>query len=114
MYSVRQGDILLIKVSEIPIDAIKQKKKNLTILAYGEKTGHMHAIKSDGVVEYKKGQDRFFKVGKAVILSHGLKKEIEEKIKVNKDHDIIEIPKGEYKIIYQREYTPEKIRRIAD
>lgn len=110
----RQGDVLLIPVDKIPSDAIKQKNQELTILAYGEKTGHMHGIKSKEVQEFKQGEDRYFQIGKTVILSHGLKKEIEEKIKTEKDHEAIKIPAGKYRLVHQREYTPEKIRRVVD
>ena len=47
----RQGDVLL-----IPTDAIPEKAKRVTrdagriVLAYGEVTGHAHAIASRGVV----------------------------------------------------------------
>ena len=110
----RQGDVLLIPVDEVPIDAIKQKKQKLTVLAYGEKTGHMHAINAGCVQEYRLGEKKFFEISGKVILSHGLKKEIEDKIKVGKDHDAIQIPPGNYKVIIQREYTPERIRRVID
>ena len=71
----RQGDVLLVKIDKIPKGAIEQEKQKLTILAYGEKTGHMHAINSDKIVEYKKEKDRYFEIAGQVILSHGLKKE---------------------------------------
>lgn len=110
----RQGDILLVKINNIPKDAIKQKKQDLIILAFGEKTGHCHAVKSNAVQEFKQKEDRFFKIGKTVILSHGLLEEIKKKEKVSKDHNIIEIPPGLYRLIHQREYSPEKTRRVSD
>ena len=114
MKMYRQGDVLLLKVDEIPEKAIKGEKEDLAILAYGEKTGHMHAIKSKDVDRYIENNNIYIEICNTVILSHGLKKEIESKVEVGRDHAPVKIPPGNYKIIIQREYTPEKIRRVVD
>lgn len=41
---VRQGDVLLIKVTELPAEAKDITPEGDVILAYGEQTGHCHRI----------------------------------------------------------------------
>jgi hypothetical protein len=42
----RQGDVLLIKIDGIPKQASAEKNPDRIVLAYGEVTGHAHAISS--------------------------------------------------------------------
>ena len=45
---IRQGDVSLIQVSAIPSNAVEIKtEQNRVVLAYGEVTGHAHAIYED-------------------------------------------------------------------
>ena len=109
----RQGDVMLITINEIPKDARKSNDKQI-ILAYGEITGHAHVMlteKGNDVVAYKNGEDLYLSVFANALLKHG---EL-EKIKTSKgDHDRIQILPGNYQVIRQREYTPERIRRVED
>jgi len=102
----RQGDVLL-----IPVDALPEKLEQVAredgqvILARGEATGHGHAIKDDRAALFRdpKLAAMFMHVsGDApVLLEHG-------------EHDTIAIPAGNYRVVRQREYAPEEIRRVAD
>lgn len=86
----RQGDLLIIKVKEIPDDAVKVKSR---VLAEGEATGHMHELDLGEV--YEKDGVLYFKVpeGETATLNH-------------QEHGAMTFETGEYKVIRQREYAP--------
>lgn len=88
--TVRQGDLLIIKVKEIPQGAIKRENM---VLAEGEATGHMHELDSGEV--YEKNGILYFKVseGNIAILNHP-------------EHKAITFEPGDYKVVRQREYVP--------
>ena len=102
----RQGDVLIIPVDTIP-DSVKRvnREGGRVILAHGEVTGHAHAIKDRRATLFRdpKLNEVFLGVtGSApVALGHD-------------EHDTIAIPPGSYRIIRQREYSPEAIRNVAD
>jgi len=100
----RQGDVLLMKIEEIPAGADKVKRENLEIiLAHGEATNHTHAIASMDATLFmtKDSLERFLRVDKTVRLRH-------------QEHDTIIIEPGDWKVIQQKEYHPEEIRNVAD
>lgn len=99
---IRQGDVLLIPVGEIPKEAKKQKRDNgRVILAYGEVTGHAHAITKPNVTKLAVGIAGYLNAPTGCVLEH-------------EEHSAITIEPGAYKIVHQREYHPEAIRRVAD
>lgn len=105
-WMVRQGDVLIERVGEIPDRAVKAKRdKNRIVLAYGESTGHSHAIAERGadLFEVEGLDDRFLKV----LAEGGVDL-------VHEEHDVIAIPKGSYIVRQQRQYFPDAIRRVAD
>lgn len=97
--TIRQGDILLRQV-----DRIKGKKigTGRRILAYGEKTGHNHTMIGD-VNYYDNGNGSVLcQVFGQAELTH-------------QEHHNIQIPKGDYIVIRQREFDlVEGIRRVQD
>ncbi|OGW69649.1 MAG: hypothetical protein A2036_01710 [Omnitrophica bacterium GWA2_50_21] len=97
----RQGDLLIVKVKDIPKKAVK---KTNGILAEGEVTGHMHELDSGEV--YAVGETLYFRVS-----------ESEQTVLNHPDHGSITFEPGEYKVIRQREYEPDswkKSRRVSD
>jgi len=72
------------------------RDKGRVILAYGEVTGHAHAI-MDKTTEFFQCDD-----GRKILLV----KDDETKLS-HEEHGTITIPKGEYEIVQQREYDPE-------
>lgn len=96
----RQGDVLLIETGEIPAEAADVTPEDRIVLAYGEVTGHAHAIHS-GAKLLSFSAERFLQVAAECLLQH-------------EEHSTIEIPAGNYKVIQQREYSPEAIRNVAD
>lgn len=101
----RQGDILVKPVNRIP-DGLKAVPldNGRVILAYGEVTGHAHAVIGD--VEFLAAdledlEQRFLRV------------ENEAQI-VHEEHAPITLPPGDYEVKRQREYSPEELRTVTD
>lgn len=103
----RQGDVLLQQIDAIPNDAAPCAIKGDVILAYGEVTGHAHRLAPEQVKPYAKGgawsadAERFIAVAEATALTH-------------EEHSAIVLLPGNYRVVQQREYSPEEIRRVAD
>lgn len=101
-YQIRQGDVL-VESATIP-EGVKpmERDKGRIVLAYGEVTGHAHAILSNAVEMLRaENGDRYLRVTEIAQLVH-------------EEHSTLEIPVGEYRVVQQREYTPEAIRNVAD
>lgn len=104
----RQGDVLLELVDvQLPCDAQRVKRdRGRVVLAYGEVTGHAHAITDAGAELFQRlvedgMEERFLRVESEVALEH-------------EEHGTITIPPGLYRQVPQNEYTPAEIRRVAD
>lgn len=104
---VRQGDVLLTPIDEVP-DGAKPVRRDAgrVVLAYGEVTGHAHAIASARARLLEAGGERYLDVADAVTLSH-------------EEHDAIQLAPGAYRVVIQREYVPAEIvsagyRRVVD
>jgi hypothetical protein len=102
----RQGDVLIVATDSIPksVEPVVRDKDRV-VLAYGEVTGHAHAIldKRASLFRDPKLAKIFMLVGGdgPVALTH-------------EEHSTVNIPPGKYEIRHQREYSPEAIRRVAD
>jgi hypothetical protein len=134
MKVLRQGDVLMVRVARLPKNVQEVPIDNgRVILAYGEVTGHAHAIVVDRVAPVAKlwsaNAERFlqvmensvvtkdvvsvvvgldgtpFKIGEEIFYGVALKHE---------EHTAQVIPPGIYHIAIQTEYTPEALRNVAD
>lgn len=95
----RHGDVLLKSIDSIPVGV--NKLKHLT-LAEGEVTGHSHQITEGEAELYEKDGILFLSVkSETASLTH-------------EEHKKIVLPKGDFEITIQKEYTPEGWRRVAD
>lgn len=107
---IRQGDILLVSISEAEMERTQPQKRDSQyriVLATGESTGHAHVIDSPHAALYgDKLEERFLEIVKDVELVHTSG--------AVPDHDTLTIPEGFYRVVRQREYTPEAIRVVAD
>ena len=103
MIQVRQGDVYLRQVKEIPADAQPTKQQDRIVLALGEVTGHAHAIHDleNTEVFVKADGTMYLSVKESVNLQH-------------EEHGTITLPPGNYERVIQREYSPEAIRNVAD
>ncbi len=103
----RQGDVGIVRIDQLPAGATDVTPEDRIVLAYGEVTGHAHAIAPGEAREYSMAQAgtavrRFLTVvGNAATVRH-------------EEHAPIPLPPGVYEIVQQREYTPEAIRNVAD
>lgn len=103
----RQGDVLMIAIPAIPGDATPCTIDGDVILAYGEVTGHAHRFAPDLVKAFAKGgvwspgAERYIRALEGATLRH-------------EEHASIVLPPGNYRVVQQREYTPQEIRNVAD
>ena len=103
----RQGDIAIIPIERKCRPAPKTRVQpdcGRIVLAYGEVTGHAHALPAGDVELYETANavDRILRVRSHVTtLTH-------------EEHAPIELPQGDYIVRRQREYEPEAIRLVAD
>lgn len=124
--TIRQGDVLLQPVASLPVGCTEvPHDKGRIVLAYGEVTGHAHAIAdhrvesdsrpaqraeeiADAAISRAKARllvapsgERFLEVIDTVHLTH-------------EEHTAHTILPGVYKLPQQVEYTPAELRRVAD
>jgi len=109
---IRQGDVLLVQVDELPEGLTKVKRHGgRIVLAEGETTGHAHAIADRGADLYElvtpgdvaEMRERFLRV------------EAEAGVELAHDeHTTLSVPPGNYRAVRQREYAPDEIRQVAD
>jgi hypothetical protein len=97
----RQGDVFLVKVDQLPPEAVKQESDGRVVLAYGEVTGHAHAISAACATLYEHGQETILEVFEPTKLEH-------------EEHSAIALEPGYYRVVRQQEYSPGTIRRVAD
>jgi len=102
----RQGDVLIVPIERMPCGLQRLACANdCVVLAYGEATGHAHAITAAGVALFRdpEREAMFMQVAGAspAALEHP-------------EHGTIHIPPGDYRIIRQREYFPDANRIVED
>jgi hypothetical protein len=99
----RQGDVLIQRIQQsIPKEAeLIPNDNERVILAYGEVTGHAHALPAQKSSLYMWKGDRLLEIKEATSLTH-------------EEHAPIALQPGVYKVIQQKEYTPQGLRNVAD
>jgi hypothetical protein len=96
----RHGDVFIQASAEIPSEATRLPH---LILAKGELTGHAHRIEeSDAAQLFRHGEKLFLRVtGDRATVTH-------------QEHAAITLKPGVYRVWIQREYSPERIRKVVD
>jgi hypothetical protein len=98
----RQGDVLLRKIETLPENLVPVSCDGRIVLAYGEVTGHAHAISTQFATLLTLQGERYLEVKPGCKLVH-------------EEHATIELPAGYYKVVQQREYVPQSVPRdVAD
>jgi hypothetical protein len=99
MKQYRHGDLLLIE-ERIPTTA---KITSRRVILEGEATGHAHRIDTNGVILLEENGQLWLRVkrGSQAALTH-------------EEHATINVPPGSYRVMRQREYTPEAIVNVRD
>jgi hypothetical protein len=100
----RQGDVLLVRTGDqLPQRAEKMAAtENRIVLAYGEVTGHAHAIALSQANLFIDGDTRYLKVAE------------EGADLVHEEHAPIHLKAGVYRVVQQREYIPQSSRTVLD
>lgn len=121
--TARQGDVRLVRVDQLPKGAVPTKRDahGRIVLAFGESSGHGHAIRDRHVTAFRAGPAEFDPTGvsggvdyievggsETATLAH------EYASGKQAEHEPITLPPGIYKVELQQEYTPEAIVRVAD
>jgi hypothetical protein len=113
---VRQGDVILIPVAKARTGKPVKRDHGRIVLAYGEVTGHAHAIAHRDAELFELAEDHT-KDGNDVwaraarILRVTAKAGVELR---HEEHETIHLPPGEYLVRRQREYAPDELRLVAD
>lgn len=99
----RQGDVLLVKtgMTDVPEEAVKETAERRVVLAYGEVTGHAHAIDIAHAGLYQWKNQRLLEAKPGATLVH-------------EEHSAIDLEPGVYQVIQQREYEPGSSRPVID
>lgn len=116
----RQGDVLIVPVDTLPPEAKPAERDEIgrIVLALGEASGHAHAIRDQDVVAFRMETaeadvnralvDYVLVGGSGASLAH----EYESGKKA--EHDTLNLAPGAYRVVQQREYSPEELLRVAD
>ena len=108
MKSFRQGDVCLIRIEKLPAGCVEvQSEGDRVVLAYGEVTGHAHAVygvtkEAPKVRLWSAGAERFLQVLTRCELVH-------------EEHSAAVLEPGTYLLPGQYEHTEEnEVRKVAD
>jgi hypothetical protein len=106
----RQGDVLIVPVPEeaaaaaVPgLSTTERDPRGRLVLALGEVTGHAHAVVGPG--DLYRPADPFATAFLHVPTGARV---------VHEEHGAIPLPRGWYRVVRQREYTPGAVRIVAD
>ena len=108
MTMIRQGDVLIVPADIIPDRCTPVPLDNgRVVLAYGEATGHAHVIVHPDVTLVSDEQAGELRMWMTITAPEPVEL-------LHDEHDTLLIPPGTYRVIRQREYTPEGLRNVAD
>jgi len=96
----RQGDVFLILTEEVPTGGREPRRP---VLAEGEVTGHAHRLEDPA-------SGHVFSVGTNLYLEVVA----DNATIIHEEHGPVTVPRGNYAVRIQREYSPEEIRRVVD
>lgn len=109
----RQGDVALVKVETIPAGFVDAPRDPLgrIVLAYGESSGHAHAIRDKGVCGFRiagsEDVDYVLVGGSGATLAH------EYESGQLAEHQPLSLEPGAYRVVRQREYVAPQVERRA-
>ena len=110
-----QGDLLVERIDKIPagFTAIEPDQYGRHVVASGEATGHHHVLRAPGVCQLAREG-----VSDRVVTTEGLAELLHdqglETYAPTLDHAPITIEKGTHRIIRQREWVGQGVRRVED
>ena len=97
---VRHGDVFLEQVDQLPE---KVQPKPGRVVAWGEVTGHSHALGMDDLLYEAPDGTVYVRATEDTLITH-------------EEHGVIPLPTGIWRVTYQREWDPyaEAARRVVD
>jgi hypothetical protein len=133
----RQGDVLIVRVpdgKEVDTRALRPipREHDRVVLAWGEATGHTHAIGGQACSLYESHGPSFLDeagvmAGLGLIARGGAVGggpalptpdrvlDVKEEVQLqHEEHDAITLPPGQYVIRQQSEYSPDEYRTVSD
>lgn len=127
----RQGDVMPVLVSALPAGAVQvQSEDKRVVLAYGEVTGHAHAVyeNTESLRMWAVGKVRYLEVMAGAMVTpemaaivtgkHGPQALGDEAVPgvalKHEEHTFHVLPPGVYKLPVQTEYTPAELRITRD
>src|SRR5258708_1304585 len=119
----RQGDVAIIATNDRDVSKLKAVPRDAgrIVLAYGEVTGHAHAIPSahaslyldDSTVAAPDAMQAIARIGGGLIPDRILRADKPVRL-LHEEHAPIELPAGSYIVRIQRESSPVELRNVAD
>lgn len=103
MFKIQQGDVVLVKINQIPKEAKKDNTKSARVVQEGEHTGHAHRMTEAGQV-YSVGEQKYVRVESGyALLSH-------------EEHNTEVIEQGDYevRIVRQKDPFSKLVSRVVD
>lgn len=131
-FSVRQGDVLLVKVSGLPEEEVTPSARGPQILARGETTGHAHYVAEREGIQISPSKKLAmiaaeFGIQDVRSIIGGLRVTVEQATlwhgtptdapagPTDSDHRALVLPVGDYVVIQARQYeSDEDFVRVAD
>jgi hypothetical protein len=96
----RQGDVLLVRVAEMPPGRPVEPEGGRLVLARGEATGHHHSVAVEDGELVDAAEGVFLRIMAATPLVH-------------QEHGPITLEPGVYRVLRQREYVPGAVDRMV-
>ena len=99
----RQGDLLFKELAEFPSTRLVKfwTEGDEAVLVSGEVTGHSHKLKGKFDLYRDETKAMYFEVRSKAKVTH-------------EEHKTINLDKGKYALVRQREYTPKGIVYVTD
>src|SRR5438309_1513161 len=95
----RQGDVLLVRVAEVPPGRAILEEEGRLVLARGEVTGHHHSVAARDAELVDAAEGVFLRIMTPTPLEHP-------------EHAPIALDPGVYRVATQREYTPRAVEGL--
>ena len=107
-----QGDVLFIRIKDIPQNVTEEKPENGSLIVTHSETGHHHVMSPKGARLFRlnseesgAGMISYLQIVEPTELKH---------CRPYQTHESIMFAQGNYEVRRQREYTPEGWRRVED
>lgn len=112
-FIARQGDVLVQRIDCLPSNLKPiPREGGRVVLAHGEVTFHAHAIHDNHATHFSSLSESASAPGLAAVTYL----EVNEAMAAltHEEHATIQLPPGNYRVVRQREYSPQALRNVAD